>query len=200
MRDAFRARGFDAISVDLLPTERPGPHVQGDVVAFLARSEPFDLMIAHPPCTYLSSSGIHWNTYKPGRKYKIPPQERACRTEAALGFVRFLMEQPFPHIAIENPVGVISSRIQRPTQCIQPYEFGHPESKRTCLWLKGLPPLRPTNVLAKPTRGYWDNQTPSGQNKLGPSEDRWKERSKTYEGIAAAMAQQWGDYMRAVTR
>lgn len=175
VRDAFRARGFDAVSCDLLPTERPGPHVQ---------------------CTYLSVSGIHWNTYKPGRKYKLPPEKRAQRTEAALDFVRFLMAQPFPFIAIENPVSVISTRIKLPSQCIQPFQFGHPESKKTCLWLQNLPPLEPTNVLDVPERGYWDNQTPSGQNKLGPSECRWKERSKTYPGIAQAMAQQWGNWIR----
>lgn len=196
VRDAFIARGFDAVSCDLLPTERPGPHVQGDVVKFLGSRPKFDLMIAHPPCTYLSVSGIHWNTYKPGRTYKIPPAERAQRTEAALDFVRFLMAQPFPFIAIENPVSVISTRIKPPSQCIQPFQFGHPESKKTCLWLQNLPPLEPTNVLEMPERGYWDNQTPSGQNKLGPSETRWKERSKTYPGIAQAMANQWGDWIR----
>jgi site-specific DNA-cytosine methylase len=200
VRDAFIARGFDAVSCDLLPTERPGPHVQGDVVAFLHTRPRFDLMVAHPPCTYLSVSGIHWNTYVPGRKHKIDPRERAKRTEAALDFVRFLMNQPFQHIAIENPVSIISSRIRKPDQCIQPFEFGHPESKKTCLWLKNLPPLDPTNVLAKPASGHWENQTPSGQNKIGPSPDRWKERSKTYPGIAQAMAEQWGSWVRASHR
>lgn len=197
VRDAFRARGFDAISCDLLPTERPGPHIQGDVVGFLNTKPHFDLMIAHPPCTYLSVSGIHWNTFKPGRVHKIPPEARAKLTELALGFVRFLMDQPFEHIVIENPVSIISSAIRRPDQCIQPFEFGHPESKKTCLWLKNLPRLQPTRVLTRPARGYWDNQTPSGQNKLGPSADRWKERSKTYPGIAAAMADQWGAVLTA---
>jgi hypothetical protein len=126
---------------------------------------------------------MHWTT-----RGKRDPQ----LTEDALNFVQLLMHAPVQKIAIENPVGVISTRIRKPDCLIQPYEFGHPESKKTCLWLKNLPVLQPTNVCAKPASGYWDNQTPSGQNRLGPSPDRWKERSKTYPGIASAMASQWG--------
>jgi hypothetical protein len=137
-------------------------------------------------CTFLCSSGLHWNRRRP---------ERAQQTEEALDFVRFLLDLPVPRIALENPVGCISTRIRKYDQSIQPWMFGHPESKKTCLWLRGLPLLQPTNIL--PPRGGdvrrgWENQTPSGQNKLGPSVDRWKLRSITYAGIAAAMAQQWG--------
>jgi hypothetical protein len=118
-------------------------------------------------------------------KYKVKEQAEA------LNFVRALMAASIPRICIENPVSVISSRIRRPDQIIQPWQFGHPEAKTTCLWLKGLPPLKPTKVLKKPACGYWSNQTPSGQNKLGPSPTRAKERSRTYQGIANAMADQW---------
>jgi hypothetical protein len=111
----------------------------------------------------------------------------------ALEFVAVLLNAPIPKIALENPVSIISSKIRRPDQIIQPWQFGHPESKATCLWLKGLPLLEPTKILPKPASGRWENQTPSGQNKLGPSADRWKIRSKTYSGIAAAMAAQWGN-------
>lgn len=139
-------------------------------------------MIAHPPCTYLCSSGLHWNTRRPGR---------AALTEEALDFVKYLLDADVPRIALENPVGCISSRIRKPDQIIQPWQFGHPESKATCLWLKGLSPLRHTHVLPKPASGRWENQTSSGQNKLPPSADRWKERSRTYAGIAQAIAAQW---------
>jgi len=143
----------------------------------------WDLMICHPPCTYLCSSGLHWNTRRP---------ERAAQTEEAIAFAKSLLDAPVPRIALENPVGCLSSRIRKPDQIVQPWQFGHAESKSTCLWLKALPHLQPTEIMAKPICGYWDNQTPSGQNKLGPSEDRWKLRSTTYSGIAQAMAEQWG--------
>ena len=181
VRDAFRRLGHDAVSCDLLPTEAPGPHYTGDVFDILG--DGWDLMVAHPPCTYLCSSGLHWNKRRP---------ERQQQTEDALAFVRALLEAPIPRIAIENPVGCISTRIRKPDQTIQPWQFGHPESKATCLWLRGLTPLVPTNVLTKPASGRWENQTPSGQNKLGPSADRWKLRAATYTGIADAMAAQWG--------
>jgi hypothetical protein len=116
-------------------------------------------------------------------------------TEDALDFVLMLMSADIEHIALENPVGCISSRIRKPDQIIQPWQFGHPESKTTCLWLKNLPLLVPTNILTKPASGRWDNQTPTGQNKLGPSKDRWKERSATYPGVAIAMAKQWHEYL-----
>jgi hypothetical protein len=181
VRDAFIARGHDAVSCDLLPTDAPGPHYQGDVRDLL--SQHWDLLIAFPPCTYLCSSGLHWNKRVPGR---------AAQTQDALAFVRLLLDAPIKHIALENPVGCISTQIRKPDQVIQPWQFGHPESKTTCLWLKGLKPLVPTRVLDKPASGRWQNQTASGQNKLAPSEDRWKIRSLTYPGIAQAMADQWG--------
>jgi len=140
----------------------------------------FDLMIAHPPCTHLAVSGARW--------FKDKQKEQA----EALDFVRLLLNAPIDKIALENPISIISSRIRKPNQIIQPWQFGHPESKSTCLWLKNLPTLVPTNILSLPESGRWNNQTPSGQNKLGPSEDRWKIRSATYKGIAQAMAEQWG--------
>lgn len=180
VREAFRAAGHDAWSCDLLPTEVEGQHIQTDVLAVLG--EGWDLMIAHPPCTYLCSSGLHWNKRRPGR---------ANQTEAALEFVNKLMQAPIPRICIENPIGCISTRIRPPDQIIQPWQFGHPESKATCLWLKNLPVLVPTVICDKPANGRWANQTASGQNKLGPSANRWAERSRTYTGIATAMASQW---------
>lgn len=243
VRDAFIAQGHDAMSCDLLPTESPGPHYQGDIRDVL--NDGWDMMIAHPPCTYLSVSGMHWTT-RGLRDKKL--------TDDALDFVRLLMSAPIEKIAIENPVSVISSKIRKPDQVIQPWWFGDDASKKTCLWLKNLPQLQmeslrnvvspkgwslvqsaadmleceecgepycpecnthyadcscigPTedDVTFKHVDGVlfgtridpaprmtWANQTPSGQNKLGPSADRWKERSKTYSGIAAAMASQWG--------
>lgn len=239
VRDAFAARGCDAWSCDLLPTEAPGNHIQGDVLSVLG--DGWDLMIAHPPCTFLCSSGLHWNKRTPGRDQL---------TEDALGFVRKLLDAPVPLIALENPVGRINTAVRKPDQKVQPWMFGEDASKGTCLWLKGLPPLLPTKIippkgwsevvlasflepceccdepwcdvhgqhysdcpcigphedgvvrkvidghefasrLSPPPRPVWANQTPSGQNKLGPSDDRWKERSKTYQGIADAMADQW---------
>lgn len=180
VRDAFIAAGCDALSCDLLPSDVPGPHYQGDVKDLL--SEQWDLLVAFPPCTYLCLSGMHWTT----RGLRDPQL-----TEDALAFVELLLNAAVPRIALENPVGIISKRIRKPDCIIQPWQFGHSESKRTCLWLKGLPVLHPTNVLEKPASGRWDNQTPTGQNKLAPSKDRWKERSKTYQGIANAMATQW---------
>ncbi len=184
VRDAFRARGHDAMSCDLLPTDAPGPHYQGDVRDVLGGG--WDLMVAHPPCTYLSVSGMHWTR----RGLRDPNL-----TEDALAFVRLLMDAPIPRIAIENPVSVISSGIRKPDQIIQPWQFGHDASKKTCLWLVGLPPLRPTQVIEPRLvngRQRWGNQTDSGQNRLSPSPDRWKIRSATFPGIAAAMADQWG--------
>lgn len=184
VRDAFRALGHDAISCDLLPTEAPGPHYIGDVRALL--KERWDILIAFPPCTYLCSSGMHW-TVRGKRDPKL--------TEDALEFVRMLLGAPCKHIALENPVGAISTRIRKPDCIIHPWQFGHAESKTTCLWLKNFPALVPTNILQKPASGHWDNQCANGsQNKLGPSPDRWKMRSKTYQGIAEAMASQWSAF------
>lgn len=185
VRDAFRARGHDAMSCDLLPTDVPGPHYQGDV--FDVIGDGWDLMVAHPPCTYLSSSGLHWNGRVEGR---------AAKTEDALAFVRALLDAPIPRIAVENPVGCIGTRIRKADQTIQPHQFGDDASKATCLWLKGLPLLTPTaHVPGRAVGGKsrWANQTDSGQNRLAPSADRWKLRSATFPGIAAAMADQWGD-------
>lgn len=187
VRRAFRERGHDAWSCDLLPALDDSPfHITGDVLPHLAWG--WDLLVAHPPCTYLASSGLHWNKKRP---------EREKLTHDAMIFVFNLMGEGFmdnsiPKIALENPIGRISTAFRKPDQIIQPWQFGHPESKATCLWLKGLPKLEPTCILEKPPSGRWENQTPSGQNKLGPSPERWKKRSVTYEGIAKAMAEQWG--------
>lgn len=185
VRRAFRERGHEAWSCDLEPPADGSPHhIQDDVRKNLRWG--WDLIIAFPPCTYLCSSGMH----RTARGLRDPQL-----TEDALKFVRTLMEAPAPRVAAENPVGVISTRIRKPDQIIQPYQFGHDASKRTCLWLKFLPPLVPTAyvpprmVNGKPR---WGNQTDSGQNRLGPGETRAKIRGETYPGIAAAMAEQWG--------
>jgi hypothetical protein len=172
VRDAFIRLGHDAMSCDLLPTDALGPHYQGDVRGILDYG--WDLMIAHPPCTYLCSSGLHWNKRRP---------ERAAQTEEALQFVRLLFEANIPRIALENPIGCISTRIRKPDQTVQPWQYGHGEVKATCLWLKGLKKLIPTNIVEGREPRMW---------KLPPSKDRWKVRSQTYQGIAGAMAQQWG--------
>lgn len=169
VRDAFIVKGHDAISCDLLPTEAPGPHYQGDVRDII--NDGFDLMIGHPPCTHLAVSGSRWF------KDKVEEQEEA------LEFVRILMGAPIAKIAIENPISVISSRIRKPDQIVQPWQFGHGETKATCLWLKGLPKLRPTNVV---------EGREARVHRMPPGPDRWKERSRTYSGIALAMADQWG--------
>lgn len=188
VRDAFLRRGHDAISCDLLDTDVPGPHYVGDIRDII--EDGWDLMIAHPPCTYLTVAGLHWNKKDPTRNQK---------TEEALEFVQTLMDAPIEKICIENPVSCISSRIRRPDQIIQPYEFGEDASKRTCLWLKNLPLLtidpakrRAGRIVEATGRERWSNQTDSGQNRLGPSDTRWKERSLTYIGIAEAFAEQWG--------
>jgi len=169
VRDAFRARGHDAMSCDLLPTEKPGPHYQGSVFDII--DDGWDLMIAHPPCTHLAVSGARW--------WKDKLNEQA----EALWFVAQLMGAPIPRIAIENPVSKISTAIRKPDQIVQPWQFGHGETKATCLWLKGLPPLVPTQVV---------EGREARIHKMSPGPDRWKERSRTYQGIADAMASQWG--------
>ena len=181
VRDAFIRGGHTAMSCDLLPTDAPGPHYQGDV--FDVITDGWDMMVAHPPCTYLSVSGMHWTT----RGLRDPKL-----TENALAFVQLLLDAPIKKIALENPVSIISTRIRKPEQIIQPWWFGHDASKKTCLWLKNLPPLEPTDKLPGDNKTRRANQTPSGQNKLGPSADRWKLRSATYQGIADAMVMQWG--------
>lgn len=169
VRDAFLSLGHDALSCDLLPTDVVGPHYQGDIRDILNNG--WDLMIAHPPCTHLAVSGARW--------FKDKQVEQA----EALDFVRLLLDAPIPKIALENPISIISSRIRKPDQIIQPWWFGHGETKATCLWLKGLPKLVATNVV---------EGREARVHKMPPSEDRWKERSRTYEGVAQAMAQQWG--------
>lgn len=169
VRDAFIRAGHDAISCDLLPTEVPGPHYQGDVMDIMG--DGFDLMIAHPPCTHLAVSGARW--------FKDKQEEQA----EALAFVQALMDAPIERIALENPVSVISTRIRKPDQIIQPWQFGHGETKATCLWLKGLPLLEPTKIV---------EGREARVHKMPPGPDRWKERSRTFTGIAEAMAQQWG--------
>lgn len=176
VRDAFITRGHDAVSCDILPSEKPGPHIQADVLKHLYG---WDLMIAFPPCTHLCSSGARW----------FPEKQK--EQQEALRFVNLLLNAPVKRIALENPIGIISTRIRKPDQIIQPWHFGHPESKATCLWLNRLPHLLHTCTVPVPECGYWDNQTPSGMNKLGPSEHRAKNRSRTYQGIAEAMAEQW---------
>jgi len=180
VRDAFIALGHDAMSCDILPTETPGPHYRGDVRDVLG--DKWDIVIAFPPCTYLCSSGMHW-TVRGLRDPKL--------TEDALEFVRALLGADAPYIALENPIGAISTRIRKPDCIIHPWQFGHPESKTTCLWLKNLPALTPTNILQKPASGRWENQFADGQNNLWGKKDAWKLRSKTYLGIAEAMANQW---------
>ena len=185
VRDCFLAMGHDAISCDLLPTEAPGPHVQGDVVEVLYNNH-WDLAILHPPCTYLSASGLHWNKRIPGRSEK---------TEAALEFITTLWNAPVDKVAIENPVGCINTRLDfmpKP-QYVQPYNYGEDASKKTGLWLRGLPFLEPTEYIeprmvnGKPR---WSNQGDTGYDKFGGGQG--KERSVTFFGIAAAMADQWG--------
>jgi hypothetical protein len=171
VRRAFRDQGHDAWSCDLLPAEDDSPHhFQGPVQGAPMRQS-WDLMIAHPPCTHLAVSGARW--------FKEKWREQA----EALDFMRYLLDAPIPRIAIENPVSVISSKIRKPDQIIQPWQHGHGETKATCLWLKNLPKLTPSNVV---------EGREARVHRLSPGPNRWKERSRTFEGIAAAMAEQWG--------
>ena len=176
VRNAFTARGHDAISCDLLETEIPGKHYQGDIKDIIY--EGFDLMIAHPPCTHLAVSGSRhfWRKEKEQKE--------------ALDFVRFLMDAPIKRWCLENPVSVISSRIRPSDQTIQPYMFGHGETKATCFWLKNLPLLKPTKYVEGREPKVWLEP---------PGPDRWKNRSRTYQGIADAMAEQWGDESKLPT-
>lgn len=169
VRDAFAARGHDAWSCDLLPTEKSGNHIQDDVLKHL--DDGWDLMIAHPPCTHLAVSGARWF------------KDKRVEQEQALEFVRSLLDCRIHRIALENPVSIISSRIRKPDQIIQPWQFGHGETKATCLWLKNLAPLRPSIIV---------DGREHRVHRASPGPDRWKERSRTMHGIAAAMAFQWG--------
>lgn len=168
VRDAFTAAGAYAMSCDLLPSEKPGPHYQGDVRDVLGAG--WDLMVAHPPCIHLAVSGARWF------------KEKVREQGEALEFVRMLMAAPIERIAIENPVSIISSRIRKPDQVIQPWQFGHGETKATCLWLKNLPKLVPSRIVEGREGRVW---------KMPPSPERWRERSRTFQGIADAMAGQW---------
>lgn len=169
VRDAFAALGHDAWSCDVLPSESPGQHYQGDVREFLEAG--WDVLIAHPPCTFIARSGARWWP------------DRLDEQAHALGFVMQLARAPISRIAIENPIGLLSSAWRKPDQIIQPWQFGHGENKATCLWLSGLPKLQPTQVV--------DGRVPR-VHFAAPGKDRWKERSRTLSGIADAMAMQWG--------
>lgn len=170
VRDAFLRRGHDALSCDFWPTEQPGPHYQGDVRDLL--SDKWDLLIAHPPCTHLAVSGAR----------HFAAKKASGVQDEALGFVRLLLDAPIARIALENPVSIISTQIRRPDQIIHPWQFGHGETKATCLWLKNLPLLQPTKIV--------EGREPVIY-KMPPGPDRWKNRSRTYRGIAEAMAEQW---------
>tara|TARA_R110000868_G_scaffold131748_1_gene341994 strand:- start:227 stop:799 length:573 start_codon:yes stop_codon:yes gene_type:complete len=172
VRDAFIKAGHEAMSCDLLPTDVPGPHYQGDVFDIIDQG--WELMIAHPPCTHLAVSGA--------RHFKA--KQADGRQAAALDFVGRLLSARIDKIVLENPINIISTRYRKPDQIIQPWMFGHGETKATCLWLKNLPPLVPTDIVDGREQRIW---------KMPPSKDRWKLRSKTYQGIADAMASQWGN-------
>jgi site-specific DNA-cytosine methylase len=206
VRDAFQARGFDAWSCDLLPTEgSKRRHLEEDALSAIAAGypggwdlpvqrqatweevkqakgiRPWDLVIAHPPCTHLAVSGAR----------HFPEKRADGRQQEALDFVRALLNAPVTHIALENPISIISSEIREPDQIIHPWQFGHGETKATCLWLKNLPRVRATNIV--------HGRAPR-IHRMPPGPDRWKERSRTYQGIADAMAEQWGDFIRNPTR
>lgn len=170
VRDALIALGHDAVSCDLLPTDKPGPHIQGDILEHL--NDGWDMLIAFPPCTDLAVSGARYFAEK----------RADGRQQRSIEFFMALANAPIEKIAIENPVGIMSTKFRKPDQIVQPWQFGHGETKATCFWLKGLPKLQATNVVEGREQRVW---------KMGPSPTRWKERSKTYSGIAAAMAQQW---------
>lgn len=209
VRDAFKAEGHNAWSCDLLPTEQEGQHFQADIFQVLDMTAGFwDLMIAFPDCTFLTVAQAKWY-YHPDDKHKdyadrrphpLYPNRREDQHKA-IGFVQDLMDADVPRIAIENPVGKISTAIRKPDQTIHPYEHGHDASKRTCLWLQNLPVLVPTGYVppriieSGPYKGAkrWANQSPCGAEKTGPSADRWKKRSRTYPGIAKAMVERWGN-------
>ena len=189
VREAFNKLGHDAMSCDLLPTDIKGNHYQGDILDVLYND--WDMIIAFPPCTHLAVSGSKYFAQKIADG----------RQQQGIDFFMLFANHPCKMIAIENPIGIMSSKWRKPDQIIQPFEYGHPESKKTCLWLKGLPKLKQTNILKKPDCGYWNNQTPDGQNKImvdgkwiGFNDKRTPHlRSKTYDGIANAMAEQWSN-------
>ena len=173
VRDAFAAKGHDAWSCDLLPTERPGQHIQGNVLEIL--DDGFDLLIAHPPCTYLAVSGARW--------FRISEDRIHAQDSAVKFFLALSLAWRIPQIAIENPISIMSTGWRQPDQIIQPWQFGHGEVKATCLWLKNLPKLQPTNIVEGRIARV---------HRMPPGPDRWKERSRTLQGIANAMADEWG--------
>lgn len=181
VRDAFAAKGHDVWSCDLLPTERPGQHYQGYLEDFIGAGNEWDLIIGFPPCTDLSVSGARY----------FKEKQTDGRQDRSIAFFMMIANRNCQRICVENPVGIMSTVWRKPDQIIQPWQFGHPESKKTCLWLKGLSLLKSTEILPLPDCGYWNNQTPSGQNKLTPSPTRAQDRGRTYKGIAQAMADQW---------
>lgn len=184
VRDAFRAKGHDAMSCDILPTDVEGPHYQGDVRDII--NDGWDLMVAHPPCTYLTNSGVTWLHKDPSRWAKL---------DEGAAFFKSLLDAPIPRIAVENPImhKYAKERIGgvKQSQVVQPWMFGHMEQKATCLWLKGLPLLKPTKDVKAEMMALPDNER-QRLHYLPPSEDRWKKRSETFQGIADAMAEQWG--------
>lgn len=206
VRDAFIARGHDAVSCDLLPSEAPGPHVQGDCLA--QDWSGYDLLICHPPCTHLSSSGAR----------HFAAKRADGRQQAAIDFFMAMAALPVQRIVIENPIGVMSSVWREPDQIIQPWQFGHAETKATCLWLIGIPPLSTDDPLFRPSTAvepdymrradgtYYTDKKGKRYSRIHytsgrmKDKERWKERSRTYPGIAAAMAEQWGSLLVEATR
>lgn len=194
VRDAFAERGWDAWSCDLLPTERPGQHIQGDVIPVL--KEPWDLVIAHPPCTYLTVSANKWLKDQPSRKSgALVGGARRMAVEDAVRFFMACYEANAPCVCVENPVGIMGKRFRAPDQILQPWMFGHGETKATCLWLRGLNPLDRTHRR----QDLFCAPEPEGREQrlhlLPPGPDRWKQRSRTFSGIATAMAAQWGSFL-----
>lgn len=188
VRDAFIAAGHEAMSCDLLETEVPGPHYVGDVFDIIGGG--WDLMVCHPPCTHLSVSGSRWavdhwvqSKQHPEGRYWHDGSAKRAEQAGAIEFVKRLMAADIPRIALENPISIISSQVRKPDQTIQPWQFGHGETKATCLWLKNLPKLKPTMIV---------EGREAKCHRMAPSPTRWKERSRTYAGIAKAMAEQWG--------
>lgn len=204
VRDAFAELGHDAWSCDILDCESGGKHIKKDIREVISWGWEWDLMISHPPCTYLTNAAEWLYKDDPGKNLNdgtLFGEKRRVARKDAIEFVKLLYNAPIKKVAVENPVGVLSSAWMKPSQYIQPYEYGEDASKKTCLWLKNLPHLKPTGLfpprLAKTKNGMsytfrWGNQTDGGWNRLAPSEDRWKARSKTYQGWANAMASQWG--------
>lgn len=201
VRRAFARRGWDAISVDTLPAKdaprisgEDGTHIVADLLAYMKVHTDFHLFVVHPECRYLSVSGMHWTT----RGLRDPRL-----TEEALSFAKQCLDAPYEFRVLENPVSIISSRLEKASQYIQPHQFGHDASKKTGLWLRNLPLLRPTKLVPPRMiagRPRWANQTDSGQNRLGPSETRAQERAETYAGVADAFAKQYGAYIEKIVK